>query len=1196
MPRFGAPCRLLFAIATAAILLTGVRSAGVHADGGRLDLYTATVDRATYADLGATGYDLAGIHPSADRVGIDLVLSPRERALLGGRGIATELWRSPDGLTARALGDAQQAGGFQVWRSFDQVDGIRDELYELAHDNPDLVKLEVLGTSVQDREIIAVKVTRDAPTVPDGTRPAALYLSTQHAREWIGLEVNRRLLHYLVDRYPTDAAVKQLLDSLELWFVLVANPDGYEHTFTTERMWRKNLRDNDGDDQITDVDGVDPNRNYAAHWGYDNAGSSPDPADAAFRGAAPASEPETQAIQGLLGQVGFAFAVNFHSVASLILYPAGWQDQTATSDDAIFTALAGTPANPAIEGFTPLLSAGLYITNGETCDYAYGVGTLCYTVELSDQNSGGGFVFPDDEALVQAEFERVLPFSLDVARSTADPAHPVSHLGNTVQPFYVDTFALSYGDPQIVQVTAARDLGDVTMKFRVNDGAERTRPTREWTGGKRYDEVGQQYRKRRGEVAGARPGDRVTVWFEAGGQQSAPFNYTLASDTAAPVLVVAAEDYTGRLPVYPTTEAPTYLHYYLDALAANGVDADVYDVDGRGRAAPSPLGVLSHYRAVIWYTGDDSVVREPGMQPGTTSRLANDLLLAMREYLNAGGKILYTGKYAGFAYLTGSYSFDPVANEPCDVAGAPVACAALSPDFARYYLGLDEYARTIATPLDPENLAGTGRAWWSGGTQDLERTVERTVDLTGVAGKVIASFDAYWNMETHRCYGYAEAAPDGSTWESLPDMDGVLTEDNPNGVNQGWGLTGHGQARLRFDLSGFAGESVQVRLRYVPDRWAYLPGWIIDNLAVNGDAGLLYANDMENGFGDWTTGGWTVVPASPPPGDPIYPVLGLRPPFEGLRLTFGSPGAGNQDHSLSFTPTSESLPADAFPQFRSYTAAWFDDPATRAHSGDTRVDSGSPTYSFERLTRTVDLTQATTGTLSFWTSHSVWAPYDAIFVEARTAGAEDWTTLPETAGHTAANTSLNCATSSWYDRFPRLAHYMTPDGAGQNRTCRATGTTGSWYAATGNSGGWQAWSFDLSGFAGKSAEVSISFITSRQPSRGVLIDDVALSTGESTSFEDDWGGWTVEGAPPGSRVRNSAEFTRATLADTPSGPVVVTPDSITFGFGFEGIADDGMRTSVMERVLTYFGVLPLGPAPTGSTVYLPAASRESGVD
>ena len=97
-------------------------------------------------------------------------------------------------------------------------------------------------------------MTKNARQVPDGSRPAVLYTSAQHAREWITPEMTRRLMHYVLDGYaaatPRSA---RCWTSTELWFVPVANPDGYDYTFTTDRLWRKNLRDNDGDGQITGV-------------------------------------------------------------------------------------------------------------------------------------------------------------------------------------------------------------------------------------------------------------------------------------------------------------------------------------------------------------------------------------------------------------------------------------------------------------------------------------------------------------------------------------------------------------------------------------------------------------------------------------------------------------------------------------------------------------------------------------------------------------------------------------------------------------------------------------------------------------------------------------------------------------------------------------------------------------------------------
>ena len=97
----------------------------------------------------------------------------------------------------------------------------------------------------------------------------------------------------------------------------------------------------------------------------------------------------------------------------------------------------------------------------------------------------------------------------------------------------------------------------------------------------------------------------------------------------------------------PAETKPQYLSFYTDALNADGIGFDVYDVDANGRTAPDVLGVLSHYDAVIWYTGDDVVTREPGWGPGNASRLAMQELLEVRDFLNEGGRVLYTGQRPG---------------------------------------------------------------------------------------------------------------------------------------------------------------------------------------------------------------------------------------------------------------------------------------------------------------------------------------------------------------------------------------------------------------------------------------------------------------------------------------------------------------------------------------------------------------------
>jgi hypothetical protein len=482
-------------------LLLGAAASGTPGKGReQLQMYTAKVDRPTVNRLVRQGYDVAAVRPAAGAVDVDLVLTERERTKLEREGLKLDLKRNRDGKTVTQLAAEQAAAGYNVWRSFDQPGGIRDEIYQVAQRNPKIVKLEVIGHSTQGREIIALKVTRDASHTADGSRPAAVYVGGQHAREWIGVEVPRRLLHYFVDGYGKNPDATNLVDTRELWFVLVANPDGYQYTFDTERLWRKTLRDNDGDGQITNADGVDPNRNFAEHWNYDDEGSSSQFSSETYRGPGPASEPETRAYQGLLDRLKPKFLVNYHSFGPLLLYTFGWQVQTPTADDPIYLALSGTDAKPAIEGYDPGVGGDLYTTNGETTDYEHTVdGTLAWTPELGEGIPGNGFVFPDDEALIQHEFLINLPFALDVAKSALDPAHPVSHLGNTVKPFYLDMsgfepelsgnpqgdfrFDVSYGDPQTVQVLAARSLGAIAVSYRINGGSVQTAATSEWTGG-----------------------------------------------------------------------------------------------------------------------------------------------------------------------------------------------------------------------------------------------------------------------------------------------------------------------------------------------------------------------------------------------------------------------------------------------------------------------------------------------------------------------------------------------------------------------------------------------------------------------------------------------------------------------------------------------------------------------------------------
>ncbi len=697
--------------ATLAAVLALAAFAGSAQAAAGLNGYRVKATAENLRALAAQGFDLTEGR-DLKRGTIDVVGTAAQigAAKVDARKLTSNTRQAAPNTSRSAQSDATAGAtdaAFEVWTKYDAVTGDDKEQYTEQYDRvladfPALVKKRVVGTTYGGREIVALQVTNGATGDDIEGRPAVLYNAMQHAREWLAGETCRRTLNYFLDNYGKGTSagleVTALVDSNELWFVCVNNPDGYEYTFTPgNRLHRKNLADNDSNGVINEDDGVDPNRNFSSNWGRDNDGSSPRPESETYRGPSPASEPETQAMEDLFDEIHPVFQKNDHTAAELLLYPQGFQQDTPSADHEIFTALAGDPFKPGIEGFLPELSAGLYITNGDFTDWAYNIkGTLSFTPEgtQAEDPNVTGFEYPDSEQQIQQEFRRHLPFALDLAKSAGDPSEPDSHLDNTADNFSVDTFAESYGDPQPVAAVVKRELGAVSMKFKINGGPTLVVPTEDYAGGERYyKDPGVYYKRVRGVVSGTSVGDSVEVWFTAGGESSQHFTYSAAVESSKPVLILANEDWSGVQPnAAGELTGPEYLDYYRDALDAAGVAYDVYDIDAHGRRAPDPLGILAHYSHVVWYTGDDYVPREPDAPGGSgITKMAVETQNAVRDFLNDGGKLFYTGKNAGRVFAEG-YTYNPFqAEEGTYCQGGNPSCIVVQDDFLQYYLGAYRY-------------------------------------------------------------------------------------------------------------------------------------------------------------------------------------------------------------------------------------------------------------------------------------------------------------------------------------------------------------------------------------------------------------------------------------------------------------------------------------------------------------------------
>lgn len=109
---------------------------------------------------------------------------------------------------------------------------IRWYMNELVARYPALASLAQVGTTIRGRTIWALRITNDAII----EKPAVVYFSCQHAREWITPTVPLFLATHLLENYGIDPMITDLVDYTEFFLIPIVNVDGYIYSWTTDRM------------------------------------------------------------------------------------------------------------------------------------------------------------------------------------------------------------------------------------------------------------------------------------------------------------------------------------------------------------------------------------------------------------------------------------------------------------------------------------------------------------------------------------------------------------------------------------------------------------------------------------------------------------------------------------------------------------------------------------------------------------------------------------------------------------------------------------------------------------------------------------------------------------------------------------------------------------------------------------------------
>ena len=195
----------------------------------------------------------------------------------------------------------------QQYSSYDEC----IDFFKAAEKNyPDLFRVETIGTTWEDRDIIVVTVSNGMESVD--SKPALFYTGTIHAREWIGIELSISFARHIIDHIQYDPRLINLLQRSTLYMVPCANPDGFEYSRTHFSFWRKNRRQN-ADGSF----GVDLNRNFSVGFSPNNSTSSN-----VYPGPSAFSEPETLALKNFVeDRPNISIALDYHSQGN-VFFPA----------------------------------------------------------------------------------------------------------------------------------------------------------------------------------------------------------------------------------------------------------------------------------------------------------------------------------------------------------------------------------------------------------------------------------------------------------------------------------------------------------------------------------------------------------------------------------------------------------------------------------------------------------------------------------------------------------------------------------------------------------------------------------------------------------------------------------------------------------------------------------------------------------
>ncbi|KAF2674103.1 hypothetical protein BT63DRAFT_394620 [Microthyrium microscopicum] len=283
------------------------------------------------------------------------------------------------------------------------------------------VQVITVGKSFEGRDILGLRIGTRPKNNDQPIRPKKTILVTggSHAREWISTSSVNYLAYTLATSYGKEHIYTSMVDAFDWIFIPVANPDGYEYTWTTDRLWRKNRQPT----PLRFCKGIDLDRSYAFKFDQGSAGN---PCSESYAGQGAWEATESVQIRDwarnrTASGAEFVAYLDLHSYSQQVLYPYSYScdvdpptlenlEELAfglvkamyhSSHGSTYRPAAACEGNVAMDAHgkvsrMPRLEAG----GGSALDWFYEEMKIRYSYQIKLRDTGSyGFLLPKDQII-----------------------------------------------------------------------------------------------------------------------------------------------------------------------------------------------------------------------------------------------------------------------------------------------------------------------------------------------------------------------------------------------------------------------------------------------------------------------------------------------------------------------------------------------------------------------------------------------------------------------------------------------------------------------------------------------------------------------------------------------------------------------------------------------------------------------------